>query len=879
MEEENILIDQLEDQLIDHPVPLAMTNAPDSLFNESYQKELAERASQILNGLCGSFGDVGGPGKQENGSLYNFLLTKPILHYLHSDTNTLRQELADWFVSADLSDLSSYHAEEPLDLNTASELGFRSSLNLNKPNLHIDRLYAYVLGDFNNFYDEEEHLAQIVENNRKALNHDLFKKVLVLIRQSLQLFCENLEDFMTNPSSAMDTFGANLHKLATIVYFTISVAVEWPELPDSVLDSLREIDLLASILSLVEAWKQYPTNVIRIRDFLLLFYKLILVEFGGSKQLDKVETFLAESAQLNEKDINSNKTTHLSANTVPNISKDIHTDMNSLIRMCIQNDQLTCSPLEFFTLKEDLHDKYPLSETNLNRKKKQSHPESSLEIEREKFMAFNMFSSSVTNLLDTPRTNKAHTVMGQLPAQTLHLATPVSSPPLTPSEFMSGGEKIRKMYHVHQGMPLIYPFEQLQMVPQAVLEANKLLDQTVHNSYLFQQLYNERLAFMKQERGIENAYKVSPTEDFDPFESSVLSPLDMEKCRRSLKRVEQFYGRCMSHFQSLVTVMLCVVSSNKLDVNLRDIELEINLTYSFLLKFGSDAEISNYVKTALYRKLECIRVKETTLRAVSGSFIFLLRWLKQSHVLKSFYFGTLLLDSQFMNVFTEFLADSFNDNALQKADDENVALSSYEVLVLQNKLMNPKISLPQYDFFNFSMGQSEPPETIQLINQTPICRMDHEIEENGKRVVHINEFNADFCAVLTNLFNTTNELLIENMSQRVIMFNDTKSTDLLKIVLLNYECNDLQTPILHIVKKLTPYQGRKWRASNMDIISRIYLNLRLSLKDDWLCGKDIEGDFNSCYEQELALRSLFHFYNMRRYPEQMRCLGLAIDEE
>lgn len=156
--------------------------------------------------------------------------------------------------------------------------------------------------------------------------------------------------------------------------------------------------------------------------------------------------------------------------------------------------------------------------------------------------------------------------------------------------------------------------------------------------------------------------------------------------------------------------------------------------------------------------------------------------------------------------------------------------------------------------------------------------MKHELTPNGERIVNIDEFNRSYCTILTNLFSVTNELLIENMSHRIIMFNETKPTDLMKIILLNFENDFLQKPILEIFKKLTPYQGRKWRASNMDVISRVYLNLRLSLKDDWLCGKDLESDFNSCYDQELALRSLIQFYNMHHYPEQMRCLGLTLAE-
>ena len=46
----------------------------------------------------------------------------------------------------------------------------------------------------------------------------------------------------------------------------------------------------------------------------------------------------------------------------------------------------------------------------------------------------------LSNLIETPKTNKSHTIFGQLPTQTVHLATPVPSPTLAASDYMSGGE-------------------------------------------------------------------------------------------------------------------------------------------------------------------------------------------------------------------------------------------------------------------------------------------------------------------------------------------------------------------------------------------------------------------------------------------------------
>ena len=85
--------------------------------------------------------------------------------------------------------------------------------------------------------------------------------------------------------------------------------------------------------------------------------------------------------------------------------------------------------------------------------------------------------------------------------------------------------------------------------------------------------------------------------------------------------------------------------------------------------------------------------------------------------------------------------------------------------------------------------------------------------------------------------------------------------------------------LIHILKKLIPYQGRKWKSINMDLISQIYLNLKLSVKDNWLSGKDLESDFNNSYDQEIALRGLLQFYNIRKYPKQMNLIGYQINKD
>jgi hypothetical protein len=74
----------------------------------------------------------------------------------------------------------------------------------------------------------------------------------------------------------------------------------------------------------------------------------------------------------------------------------------------------------------------------------------------------------------------------------------------------------------------------------------------------------------------------------------------------------------------------------------------------------------------------------------------------------------------------------------------------------------------------------------------------------------------------------------------------------------------LQLHILKLLKSQVPFCGRKWRQSNMKVITSIYLNCRPDLRDEWLTGTEVD-DVADAQAQEQALRHLVKFYNNKRY--------------
>src|SRR5699024_9229303 len=94
---------------------------------------------------------------------------------------------------------------------------------------------------------------------------------------------------------------------------------------------LRETDLISVLVKAIEKWKWFPTKHLRMRYVLMLIAKLMLVEFGDNAAWNRCDAFL----------------------------DDVHGITNKRGRDLPEN-KLTCSPLEYYSFREDLVDKYPL---------------------------------------------------------------------------------------------------------------------------------------------------------------------------------------------------------------------------------------------------------------------------------------------------------------------------------------------------------------------------------------------------------------------------------------------------------------------------------------------------------------------------------------
>lgn len=134
-----------------------------------------------------------------------------------------------------------------------------------------------------------------------------------------------------------------------------------------------------------------------------------------------------------------------------------------------------------------------------------------------------------------------------------------------------------------------------------------------------------------------------------------------------------------------------------------------------------------------------------------------------------------------------------------------------------------------------------------------------------------------------NFFSSINFLRIlqkicKNKAHRNLLLVSYKSSQMLKKSLKVPQA-ELRLYTLKLFKNQVPYCGRKWRQSNMRVITAVYLHCRPELRDEWLSGADVDSEVEESLPLEQALRALTHWFNLRRYPEGMGAEKRILGEE
>ncbi|CAK7237229.1 Factor arrest protein 11 [Sporothrix bragantina] len=294
---------------------------------------------------------------------------------------------------------------------------------------------------------------------------------------------------------------------------------------------------------------------------------------------------------------------------------------------------------------------------------------------------------------------------------------------------------------------------------------------------------------------------------------------------------------------------------------------------------------------------DAARTREISAKAVSGILLLLLKWLKVSHVLKAEYLTQLLLDcnyvplllklwahqdvQQLVDAKTDWVESSFfyfcNIRAGGPEEDEQIGDTYDEEVESEDDAAPPAIKRRR--------SPPQAPEVSNTANAVSNMRRTGapQVDELGYPlgdvpIEPITDFNRRNFFSLINLLRVMQKIC-KNKAHRNLLLVHYKSSNILR-KMLKVPQQELRLYTLKLFKNQVPYCGRKWRQSNMRVITAIYLHCRPELRDEWLAGSDVDGEVESSLPLEQALRSLTHWFNVRRYPEKMAPeVSMALREE
>uniref|UniRef100_A0A8H7XWJ5 N1221-domain-containing protein n=1 Tax=Psilocybe cubensis TaxID=181762 RepID=A0A8H7XWJ5_PSICU len=457
-------------------------------------------------------------------------------------------------------------------------------------------------------------------------------------------------------------------------------------------------------------------------------------------------------------------------------------------------------------------------------------------------------------------------------------ATPAPSPPPSP-------KPKKQQYQTDQTRPFLFPFSRAQagkevrLVPFAIDEADRLYNRHMYVSLSLAQMWRTREDCMTVESGLDRmpgADAEFKSSTFNPDESETAEPLpdlalldqkiqeaieamenaqssaDKRKARERkedlmrLKRVEQIYSAILPVLSGWVLILLkLLLATVSASSNMQNPQ---SSTSSVFPPTGMSPQEQPPTTLPTLDDIDVTRHREITSKAVSAILLLVLKWFKVSHVMKFHHLGQHLLDTNcLLLILKMFGLQEVTNSVVSKADSPENNFFRY---CLTNLSKNPQPIRPEDDMYRAPK---------QNIRKTTILPSGEQREEE---IELITEYSW------RNFFSTINfakimQKLSKGRSHRIWMLVQYKSSAVLKRVLrVNHPL--LQLHVLKLIKSQVPFCGRKWRQSNMKVITSIYLNCRPDLRDEWLAGVEPD-DAGDAQAQEQALRHLVKFYNTKRY--------------
>lgn len=651
-------------------------------------------------------------------------------------------------------------------------------------------------------------------------------------------------------------------------------------------------NFLASLVGMISRLRWDESYNIPLMHALQLFWKSILLLFGDvNEHLEKIKAILQPRVD-------------------PFSAQASH-------------PVLTASPLDYHLFRQEITSKYPAYNPPL--------PLVPLELEHKTMLPplsntaarYDYSALGVAGMTTRPP-------RGSILHQPVHIATPAPSPP--PSPVGSSGKTGKKQnYQTNQNFPFLYPpldsssnaiggkgSTEIQDsmvgknwegsdVPRSIIEASEIFASRMRMSRAMRQLWKERDLFMKYERGwrgeladITGRKPKEMDKSLSPDEETELNSLDDPSLRSRMEAVEQFFHHALPDLQSLIIVMMKVMLTNVQDIAVRNDGLQDSMQSGGINRTKSNPNMAQSLPIPpvpprpadmTLEDLDNVRSREISQKAVSGAIFLLLKWFKVSHVLKFEYLNQLLLDSNYVQLTLKYFAhQNLEDLVAFKYDRDDLGVWHYCHVHSDHPPLSPT---SQDDTSESSDGEDAIPPPISRDRPYQPTRSDGQasadaaqpgqpdqerpsVDELGNPVGPLPA--APITTYSFRQFQTSIHLLrilqklTRGKSHRILFLVQFKSSQILRRV-LRVPDPTLRLYVLKIFKSQVPYCGRKWRQSNMRVITAIYLHCRPELRDDWLAGMhdaNVEGEVDEAVPLEWALRGLTFWWQKRMYPGIMR---------
>ncbi|KAL4884047.1 hypothetical protein BJY04DRAFT_183844 [Aspergillus karnatakaensis] len=692
---------------------------------------------------------------------------------------------------------------------------------------------------------------------------------------------------------------ANL--VLTAVYMIVEVALR-QEAQDRNHTPLKdaivalEPDLMIFLVEIIARLRWDDASNVPLTRIILLFWKCILLFFGGSDSLKQAKEALEPAFEGGKHDPTR------------------------------RTPFLTASPLDYHSFRQEITSKYPAYNP--------PPPVIPLEIDNNSILPplpQHPSRAYASNGLFSGVGPSVAGGNGSILHQSVHIATPAPSPP--PSPIGPGGKAGKKQnYQTNQNFPFMYPPLDLSSndlggkgttemqdvlvgkkwdgsdVPASIIEAGKLFSTHVKMTRAMRQLWEERERFMKYDRGwhaeprpdtaagdeeeeelTNNLMDLSIHHDKHNMDMPKKKQTDNEDIQRRLDAVEDFYTQALVHLQSIVIVFLKIVLTNvSALVNNQANGQNGSGSENFNGVNGVGSSFNNDSEDlgcdATIDDIDNVRLREITGKAISGSLLLLVKWFKRSHILKFEYMTQLLLDSNYLPLILKMFAHQDIDQAVaQQSDRDELGffhfchahseqapeITSGSESASEDEAIPPPILRHRPEAPPNHTGQDNWDESRQGLVEGPHRP---EVDELGYSTgpppsKPITNFS------FRNFFSAINYLHImqkitRDKAHRCLLLVQYKSSTILRKG-LKIPDPHLRFYTLKLFKSQVPYCGRKWRQGNMRVITAIYLYCRPELRDDWLAGSDIDAEVEEALPLEQALRGLTHWWHLRQYKHVM----------